>query len=122
MLRIRAWLCLPVYAIQGAVMLVCWLLRRLSYYCARASNGLRFHVYYPVCVARRWVAGEPLWKPIDFNLGRVPRTDAQRSAAHAEGFQSRTCDCNNASCSGFMWFPPEVDPEQVLRLHGPPSD
>lgn len=36
--------------------------------------------YYSVCRARRWVVGEPLWKPIDyFNFGAMPRTDAERA-------------------------------------------
>lgn len=56
----------------GGLRLVERLLRRIDRF-------IELHVYYMLSRTKRWLLGEPMWKPIDYrHLGVAPRTDAER--------------------------------------------
>jgi hypothetical protein len=88
MKRLRRWISfVTIYPIQLLVVILgtacSWSIRGLT----ALRQGIITHLYVPVFHARRWVAGEPLYKPEDTALlGLQPRTadDKRRLEAWAK--------------------------------------
>lgn len=75
--QVLSW---PFVFIQMAVAFcVLWPMKTLANLLMRGMLGSQRHIYYPIVVSRRVVAGEPAWQPVDaVYAGIRPRTPAQQ--------------------------------------------
>lgn len=118
MKTLRSALSLPLFVLQtvfGVVMfLTAWLGQK--HLLMRASRLVGDHFYWPMVVGRRIVAGRPRWEPYDLQIGKQPRTDADRARADAHPNVSRVeCFCGQPDCSArggnlYAWTPPDSEP------------
>ena len=60
---------IPLEILQGVLMGLSVGLGAAGRVLDRAGRVALRHLYYPVCRARRLVAGEPSWKPMDATIG-----------------------------------------------------
>lgn len=95
-------LLVPHYVAVGVGLLMYWTIGLLN----RASHGFKFHVYFRIVQARRWMRSEPTWKPMDLRIGigppgRMPTIDELHEAfPGASSIELKPCgkpdckDCN----------------------------
>ena len=86
----------PLEVLQWALMSVSVVLSATGRGLDRAGRSILQRVYYPVCRARRLVAGEPRWKPIDAMIGIAAPPDWPRCRHGVpEGVECYWCTSGN---------------------------
>ena len=95
-------LLVPHWLAVGVGLLMYWMIKALNW----ASHGFKFHVYFRIVQARRWLRSEPTWKPMDLRIGiappgRMPTMDELHAAfPGAETIELTPCgkpDCKNCN-------------------------
>jgi hypothetical protein len=99
-MRIRYALSLPLAGLQRIIVAFGWVMLAIQRVAVWINRGTKFHVFWPVVLAKRWVRGVPTWQPVDLIRGGMqPLTKAQRAvAAASDELVKIDCTCGRASC------------------------
>ena len=113
----RQWVVTLLFAIP--LWLVPFLVSSSLWIIAALATKLRTtwdrHVAYPILVAKRFLAGEPLWRPIDLLWDVQPFTKNARMLAEGDqDLVALACGCGKETCTNkqgryvFLWQVPKL--------------
>lgn len=91
MQALRSLLSLPLWILQAILAVVFQSIDAAARWTQRGMQWCIPHVYYPVCRAKRWIAGEPTWKVADYLALRIAPRGPEQEAMLERYAADRDC-------------------------------